>query len=125
MSHDTLPASNKLPCPGGKCPIDSLLRLLMGPWTTLILWTLHNKGEHRFGELRKTIAGISARVLTERLRMLEEHGIVYRHHVPVIPPQVSYGLTDRGRELRAVLQPLAEIAQRWQQEDRALHERVA
>jgi DNA-binding HxlR family transcriptional regulator len=122
----TLPApSAKTPCPGDRCPIDSLLRLLMGPWTTLILWTLHHKGEHRFGELRKAITGISARVLTERLRMLEEHGIVYRKHVPVIPPQVSYGLTSRGLELREVMQPIAEIALRWQQEDRELEERVA
>ena len=121
----TAPSPNKSPCPGDRCPIDSLLRLLMGPWTTLSLWTLHTRGEHRFGELRKAITGISARVLTERLRMLEEHGIVYRKHVAVIPPQVSYGLTTRGLELRSVLQPVAEIALRWQQEDRAMADRVA
>lgn len=59
-----------------------LLRLLMGSWTTYILWHLRQDGPLRFGALRRAIPGISSKILTQRLRMLEEHGIVYRHHVP-------------------------------------------
>ena len=54
------------------CPLDSLLRLLMGPWTTYILWVLTSNGPTRFGELKRKVPGISAKVLTERLRMLQD-----------------------------------------------------
>ncbi|MBU2824049.1 helix-turn-helix transcriptional regulator, partial [Acidithiobacillus ferrooxidans] len=54
------------------CPMDALLRLLMGPWTTYILWTLRQRGPTRFGMLKREVRGISSRMLTERLRTLEE-----------------------------------------------------
>lgn len=95
------------------CPMDALLQLLSGPWTTYLIWVLRNKSPIRFGELKREVPGISSRVLTQRLRMLEDAGIVYRDHKPTIPPEVSYGLTERGLELRVVLDDLAEIAQRW------------
>ena len=60
------------------CPMDNLLRLLMGPWTTYILWLLQSNGPMRFGELKKQMPGISAKMLTERLRMLEDARVVYR-----------------------------------------------
>jgi DNA-binding HxlR family transcriptional regulator len=98
--------------------MDSLLRLLMGPWTTYILWVLRSNGPTRFGELRRRVAGVSAKVLTERLRMLAEAGVVHRQHEPTIPPQVTYSLTGRGEELKAVLDQLNGIAIRWQAADR-------
>ena len=58
-----------------ECPMDSLLRTLMGPWTTYILWILRSEGPTRFGELKRKVPGISAKVLTERLRMLEAAGL--------------------------------------------------
>jgi DNA-binding HxlR family transcriptional regulator len=100
-----------------RCPMDSILRLLMGPWTTYILWILRTGGALRFGALRQQIAGVSAKVLTERLRVLEAAGIVYRHYEPTVPPAVTYGLTPRGRELDAILDALNEVAVRWQAED--------
>lgn len=101
------------------CPMDSLLRLLMGPWTTYILWVLRGNGPTRFGELKRRVPGISAKMLTERLRMLEEAGVVYRDYQPTVPPQVTYGLTPRGEELREVLDGLSALAQRWQAADAA------
>lgn len=109
----TLPRSAK------GCPMDSLLRLLMGPWTSYILWVLRSGGPTRFGELRRRVPGISAKVLTERLRMLEGAGVVYRRYEPTIPPQVTYGLAPRGEELREVLDRLNEIALRWRAADEA------
>ena len=53
------------------CPMDSILRLLMGPWTTYILWVLSDSGPQRFGVLKRAVPGISPRILTERLRMLQ------------------------------------------------------
>jgi len=99
------------------CPMDQLLRLLTGPWTTYILWVLRNNGPTRFGELKRRVPGVSAKMLTERLRMLEEARVIFRHYEPSIPPQVTYGLAARGEELRDVLDKLNEVARRWRTED--------
>lgn len=95
------------------CPMDALLRLLMGPWTTYLIWVLREKGPLRFGELKRELNGVSSRVLTQRLRMLEEAGLVARDYRPTVPPAVSYSLTERADELGEVLEMLARIADRW------------
>lgn len=97
-----------------QCPMDALLRLLMGPWTTYILWVLRTTNEPvRFGELKRRVPGISAKVLTERLRLLEGAQVIERRHLATIPPQVSYALAPRGKELNEVLDKLNDVALRW------------
>jgi DNA-binding HxlR family transcriptional regulator len=108
-----------LPCSPIGCPMDSLLRLLMGPWTTYILYVLRSNGPTRFGELKRRVAGVSAKVLTARLRMLEQSDVVQRHYEPTIPPQVTYALSPRGRELADVIDRLGGIAKKWKEEDAA------
>ena len=93
--------------------MQSLLALLTGPWTTYILWVLGTAGATRFGALRRAVPGISARLLTVRLRVLEAHGVVARHVEPSTPPQVSYSLTGRGREVMGALDALNAVARRW------------
>lgn len=107
----------KLPKSPSGCVMDSLLRLLMGQWTCYILWVLCTNGPLRFGELKRNVPGLSSKVLTERLRMLEESRIIFRDHLPSIPPQVTYGLTERGKELLTALDELFVIAKRWSIED--------
>ncbi len=94
-------------------PLEILLSQLSGQWTLYILWTLDRNGSLRFGELKRKVEGISTKVLTERLRMLESVGIVYRHYEPTIPPQVTYSLTERGQELSGMLDHLHALAERW------------
>lgn len=94
--------------------MDALLRLINGHWTPYIIWTLSSRGPLRFGVLKREVAGISAKVLTERLRLLERAGIVHRHYEPTIPPQVTYSVSERGSELAGVLDQLYDIACRWQ-----------
>ena len=97
-----------------QCPMDALLRLLMGPWTTYILWVLRTTNEPvRIGELKRRVPGISAKVLTERLRLLEGAQVIERRHLATIPPQVSYALAPRGKELNEVLDNLNAVALRW------------
>ena len=60
------------------CPMDAILRLLMGPWTTYILWVL-----------KRAVPGISTRVLTQRLRMLQAAGVIWREQTQTIPPAVA------------------------------------
>jgi DNA-binding HxlR family transcriptional regulator len=98
------------------CPMDAILRLLMGPWTTYILWVLRNDGPTRFGALKRKVAGISAKILTERLRLLEEAEIIQRHYKPTIPPQVTYSLSRRGHELAPVLDQLTRSRSAGQRE---------
>lgn len=108
-----------MPCSPIGCPMDALLRLLMGPWTTYILYVLRTNGPTRFGELKRRVAGVSAKVLTARLRMLEEFDIIVRHYEPTIPPQVTYALSERGRELADVIDRLDLVARKWRDEDAA------
>jgi len=95
------------------CAIGGLLELLTRPWTMHVLWSLSTNGPMRFGALRKNIAGISARVLTERLRTLEEARFVYRHYEQTIPPSVTYGITDRMKDIEKVLVQLESLARKW------------
>ncbi|MGA2103361.1 MAG: helix-turn-helix domain-containing protein [Candidatus Sulfotelmatobacter sp.] len=95
------------------CAISGLLELLTRPWTMHILWSLSTNGPMRFGVLRKNVAGISARVLTERLRTLEDKGFVFRHYEPTIPPAVTYGITDRMKDIEKVLAQLEGLARKW------------
>lgn len=107
---------NPTASPSG-CPMDGLLRLLSGPWTLYLLWVLDSNGAMRFGVLRRALDGVSAKVLTERLRMLADAGIISRHAVTSVPPEVSYALTPRGKELRQAMCGLHEIAMKWAAED--------
>jgi DNA-binding HxlR family transcriptional regulator len=107
----------KTPPPGAAlpkgCPLDRVLRLLSGEWTTHILWVLSKNGPTRHGELRRLVEGISSKVLTDRLRMLEEKNIVFRDYEPTVPPKVTYGLTELGLELDQTLRSIENIAERW------------
>lgn len=96
------------------CPLDQMFRLLSGEWTTHILWVLSNNGPTRHGVLRRLVDGISSKVLTDRLRMLETEGIVFRDYEPTVPPKVTYGLTERGAELDDALRSIETIAKRWE-----------
>lgn len=104
-------------CGAHVCPMAGLLETLTRPWTLHILWTLSTNGPTRFGALRRSVAGISSRVLTERLRVLEEKGFLYRDYKPTIPPEVTYGLTKRVKDIQKVLSDLGRLAQKWQMED--------
>jgi len=103
--------SKQTPSP---CAIGGLLELLARPWTLHILWSLSTNGPMRFGVLRNNVARISSRVLTERLRTLEEKGFVFRHYEQTIPPTVTYGITERMQDIEKVLAQLEGLARKWQ-----------
>jgi len=81
------------------------------------MWVLRTEGSKRFGELRLSMGSISSRVLTERLRLLEREGFVSRHYEASVPPQVTYSLTHRAKELNQMLDELNRFAERWFKED--------
>jgi len=80
--------------------------LLSGRWKARILWKLYNR-TRRFGELRRELAGITEKMLTQQLRELERDELVTRTMYPEMPPRVEYSLSEFGRTLGPVLQTLA------------------
>src|SRR6202167_3382242 len=102
--------------PPAACAIGGMLELLTRPWTLHILWSLSHNGPMRFGVLRRQVEGISSRVLTERLRTLESAGVIFRPYEQTIPPAVTYGITDRMKDIEKVLAQLEGLARKWQGE---------
>jgi DNA-binding HxlR family transcriptional regulator len=87
------------------CPVDYVVDLISGKWKVLIIWNLSLK-KKRFGELERSLNGVSKKMLSQHLRELEEDGLINRNVFATVPPQVEYSLTDRGEELSVILQDL-------------------
>ncbi|WP_225823648.1 winged helix-turn-helix transcriptional regulator [Streptomyces naphthomycinicus] len=94
---------------------DSLAREIFSDiankWALLIIEAV-GEDTRRFTELRKQIDGISHKMLTQNLRMLERNGLVERHVHPTVPPRVDYTLTEPGRALRATVDGMCEWTRR-------------
>ncbi len=91
----------------------SLLEMLTRPWTLHILWLLSFNGPMRFGVLKRRAEGISARLLTLRLRALEAEGLVQRTVVAGKVPEVTYSPTARLSEMNEVMAHLHRLSERW------------
>ena len=97
-----------------KCPVETTLKLIGDKWKALIIRDLLS-GTKRFGELKKSVEGISQKVLTTNLRALESDGIVERRVFAEIPPRVEYTLTDVGYSLMPVLNAMASWGTDYQE----------
>jgi DNA-binding HxlR family transcriptional regulator len=89
------------------CGLEAALKLAGGKWRALVLWNLFD-GPRRFGELRRSLPGISEKMLIQTLRSMQDDGIVARKDFQEIPPRVAYSLTPFGKSLTQVLKPLCE-----------------
>lgn len=87
------------------CPSRQLLDRIGDRWSVLTIGALAD-GPQRYSAIATRVQGVSQKMLTQTLRALERDGLVTRTVFPEIPPHVEYELTDRGRSLRAVLEPL-------------------
>jgi len=102
---------SKAPPPPKGCPMSACMALLGGAWTTNLVWQLSG-GPRRFGELIKDIPGISPKMLTARLRELEDKGVVDRTVTPTSPPSVEYSLSVMGQELVPVIDSIVRVGTR-------------
>jgi DNA-binding HxlR family transcriptional regulator len=91
---------------GQACPVAKAVELLGERWTLLIVRDLLG-APRRFQDLQESLDGIAPNVLSERLKRLEEHGVVTRRLYSEHPPRAEYALTDRGQELGVVVGALA------------------
>src|SRR5919202_4957991 len=94
------------------CPVCATADIICGKWTILVIRDLA-AGRSRFCELERSLAGISPRTLSLRLRALEEHGIVERRTYPEVPPRVEYELTDKGRALVPIVESMRAYGTAW------------
>ena len=95
--------------------VDQLVALLGEKWTLLVLGALTKEPTLRYNDLQRAVRGISQRMLTLRLKKLEENGLVKRTVFPTVPPRVDYELTPLGRTLIAPIRALL----RWVIDNRA------
>ena len=93
------------------CPVATTVQLIGNKWKLLILRNLLAR-PWRFNELRKSLDGISQKVLTESLRSMESDGIIVRTVYAEVPPRVEYSLSELGETLR----PILDAMQAWGQE---------
>lgn len=84
------------------CPVETNLTLIGDKWKVLILRDLLT-GTKRFGELKKSITGVSQKVLTTQLRAMEASGLITRTVYAEVPPRVEYSLTELGMSLKPIL----------------------
>ncbi len=89
------------------CPSREILRHLTSRWGVLVLIALLEK-DQRFSELRRTVGGVSEKMLAQTLQTLEADGFVNRYSHPVVPPHVDYSLSPIGREAAEKVREFAD-----------------
>ena len=94
------------------CPVEYTASIISNKWKVLILRDLLT-GVKRYNELTRSVVGISAKVLTQNLRDLEKDGIIERKVYPVVPPKVEYYLSDKGKELKDVLNMMEKFGLKY------------
>jgi len=91
------------------CEVETTLKVIGGRWKVLIIRELM-AGTRRFGELQRSLTGITQKLLTQQLREMEEDGLIHRKVYPQIPPKVEYSLTPLGETLTPILYAMHEWA---------------
>ncbi|MFL5821131.1 MAG: winged helix-turn-helix transcriptional regulator [Solirubrobacteraceae bacterium] len=110
--------------PNRSCPVCRTAEIVCSKWTMLVIRDLA-EGRSRFCELERSLAGISPRTLSLRLRALEEEGIVARKTFPEVPPRVEYALTEKGRALLPIIDSMRVYGRRWLPEVEGCEDTVA
>ena len=96
------------------CPVATTVQLIGSKWKLLILRNLRAR-PWRFNELRRDLAGISQKVLTDSLRAMEEDGILTRTVYPEVPPRVEYALSPLGESMKPILDAMEAWGKAYQQ----------
>ncbi len=103
----------------GCCSVAACAEILGAKWTAVLVHDL-SEGARRFCELERSCRGISPRTLSERLRALEQEGILARRSYPESPPRVEYELTQKGEDLLPIIEEMRRFGHTWLLEDEAL-----
>ncbi|ABV36798.1 transcriptional regulator, HxlR family [Shewanella sediminis HAW-EB3] len=101
--------------PEGYCSADKYLTLISTKWTAHIVWLVGQHHEMRFGQIKKQLALVSSKVLSERLKLLNQEGFVWRRQEETVPLSVYYGLTPKGEELSDIIDTIVKKSDDWDQ----------
>ncbi|MDB5110167.1 MAG: HxlR family transcriptional regulator [Mucilaginibacter sp.] len=93
-----------------KCTLNELIYLLSKRWMTEVLFSIE-EGNNRFTNLKENLEYISDHILADRLRLLEQHGLINKSYLPGNPPRTEYELTSQGFELSELLDGLCQFAE--------------
>lgn len=96
------------------CLVETALAFMGDKWKILIVRDLLT-GTKRFGELKKSLTGISQKVLTQHLRIMEGNGLVNRKVYAEVPPRVEYSLTELGYSLNPILEAMWKWGEEYKQ----------
>jgi DNA-binding HxlR family transcriptional regulator len=102
--HSPIESSTRL-----TCAVETTIKVIGGRWKVLILRELFS-GVKRFGELQRSISGVTQKMLTQQLREMEEDGLIQRVVYAQVPPKVEYSLTPTGESLEPVLTAMHDWA---------------
>lgn len=95
------------------CPVTATMKVLGGKWKPILINAIYFTSPARFGELKRSVIGITQSMLTLQLRELEDDGIIARKIYAEIPPRVEYTLTELGLTLSPVIQSMAEWGKQY------------
>ena len=95
------------------CPVTATMKVLGGKWKPILINAIYFTAPARFGELKRSVKGITQSMLTQQLRELEEDGIISRKIYAEIPPRVEYALTEFGLTLSPVIQTMAQWGEEY------------
>jgi len=98
-----------------ECPVATTVQLIGSKWKLLILRNLLQR-PWRFNEMKKTLEGISQKVLTDSLRSMEADGLITRTVYPEVPPRVEYALSDLGQSMRPIIKAMEEWGINYKQQ---------
>ncbi len=90
-------------CGHDSCPVEYTLKAIGGKWKLLILFYLMTGRVMRYGELKRSINGITHKMLSQQLKELESDGLIHRREYHQIPPKVEYMLSDKGVSLLPII----------------------
>ncbi len=102
------------------CPVTATMQVLGGKWKAILINAIYLTSPARFGELKRSVKGITQSMLTQQLRELEDDGLISRKIYAEIPPRVEYTLTEFGLTLSPIMQSMAK----WGEEYRMKKKKV-
>jgi DNA-binding HxlR family transcriptional regulator len=95
------------------CPVTATMKVLGGKWKSILINAIYLTAPARFGELKRSVKGITQSMLTQQLRELEVDGLINRKIYAEIPPRVEYTLTEFGLTLSPIMQSMAKWGEEY------------
>jgi DNA-binding HxlR family transcriptional regulator len=108
QENQSVVAEKKFVFDENSCPITATMKVLGGKWKPILINAIYLTAPARFGELKRSVKGITQSMLTSQLRELEDDGIISRKIYAEIPPRVEYTLTEFGLSLSPLLKSMAQ-----------------